>query len=71
MYKKAWAIEDILNLLEEEKGKHFDPELVDLFLNNLEHFLAAKVNIEADKDNLKLDTLMVDIHRVENILISN
>ncbi len=71
VYKKAWAIEDILNLLEEEKGKHFDPELVDLFLNNLEHFLAAKVNIEADKDNLKLDTLMVDIHRVENILISN
>ncbi|OBT16023.1 two-component system response regulator [Vibrio sp. UCD-FRSSP16_10] len=31
-YKKAWTVEDALNLLIEEKNKHFDPALVDLFL---------------------------------------
>jgi len=39
VYKKSWDIERIYNLLEDEKGKHFDPELVDLFLNNKEIFL--------------------------------
>ncbi|QYK00918.1 response regulator [Shewanella psychrotolerans] len=27
-YKKAWTIEDTMNLIESESGKHFDPELV-------------------------------------------
>ncbi|MBO2558051.1 response regulator [Shewanella algae] len=30
-YKKAWSIEDTMALLESESGKHFDPELVELF----------------------------------------
>jgi len=38
-YKKAWDLERILKLFEEEKGKHFDPKLVELFLNNLDRFL--------------------------------
>jgi len=27
-YKKAWTVEDAMNLIERESGKHFDPELV-------------------------------------------
>ncbi|WP_373034820.1 HD domain-containing phosphohydrolase [Sulfurimonas sp.] len=38
-YKKAWELEAILKLFEEEKGKHFDPKLIQLFQENLEHFL--------------------------------
>ncbi len=41
-YKKAWPLEDILNLLKQERGKHFDPKLIDLFLGNLELFLAIR-----------------------------
>ena len=41
-YKKAWDLEKILKLFEEEKGKHFDPKLVDLFLNNLDKFLLIR-----------------------------
>ncbi|MDC0932913.1 PAS domain S-box protein [Arcobacteraceae bacterium] len=38
-YKKAWTMENILELFEEEKGKQFDPNLIDLFFTNLSKFL--------------------------------
>jgi putative two-component system response regulator len=30
-YKKAWPVEDAMAYIKEQKGKHFDPDLVDLF----------------------------------------
>ncbi len=42
IYKKAWPLEDIYKLLKEEKGKHFDPNLIDVFFNNLDKFLEIK-----------------------------
>ncbi len=41
-YKKAWSLEKILKLFEKEKGRHFDPELVDIFLKNLDKFLLIR-----------------------------
>ena len=41
-YKKAWADEDIFKLLVDGKGKHFDPELVDVFIKNKEDFFAIR-----------------------------
>ncbi|MCQ8878208.1 DUF3369 domain-containing protein [Pseudoalteromonas shioyasakiensis] len=38
-YKKAWPIEDVLALIKEQRGKQFDPQLVDIFINNLALFL--------------------------------
>ncbi len=37
-YKKAWVDEDIFKLFKKEKGKHFDPKLVDLFFENIDKF---------------------------------
>ncbi|MGM0520174.1 MAG: HD domain-containing phosphohydrolase [Campylobacterota bacterium] len=34
-YKKAWSFQEALDLLNNEKGKHFDPLLVDLFMKNI------------------------------------
>ena len=34
-YKKAWPIEDAVALIEQEAGLHFDPALVDCFLQQL------------------------------------
>jgi len=42
VYKKAWPLEKILDYFITEKEKHFDPDLVELFLNNLDRFLAIK-----------------------------
>jgi len=36
VYKKAWSDEKIFKLFIEEKGKHFDPKIVDIFFNNLD-----------------------------------
>ncbi len=35
-YKKAWSQDKVLSLIQEEKGKHFDPSLVDLFIKNID-----------------------------------
>ena len=42
VYKKAWDLDKIIALFKEERGQHFDPFLVDLFLNNLDDFLKIK-----------------------------
>ena len=35
-YKEAWSFEKALNLLMKEKGQHFDPKIVDLFIQNID-----------------------------------
>ncbi|MCG8636017.1 MAG: HD domain-containing protein [Desulfobacterales bacterium] len=50
VYKKAWPMEKILTLFREERGKQFDPTLVDLFLNNLDKVLEIR---EQYKDQLE------------------
>ena len=41
-YKKAWELPRILELFEAEKGKHFDPRLMDLFMHHLDEFLVIR-----------------------------
>lgn len=41
-YKAAWSVEDAVRLLEEESGKHFDPELVRLFKQELPKIIDFK-----------------------------
>lgn len=36
VYKKAWEDERIFELFKEQKGKHFDPKLIDIFFENLD-----------------------------------
>lgn len=38
VYKKAWALEDVVGYIQSERGKHFDPILVDCFLDNIDLF---------------------------------
>lgn len=41
-YKEVWEDEKIFQLFKEEKGKHFDPKLIDLFFDNLDKFLQIR-----------------------------
>ncbi len=38
VYKPAMPLEKCVEIISEERGRHFDPRLVDLFLENLERF---------------------------------
>jgi response regulator RpfG family c-di-GMP phosphodiesterase len=39
-YKEAWPLKRTLQYLVEERGRRFDPELVDIFMQNLDQFVA-------------------------------
>ncbi len=41
-YKEPWPMERILQVIKTERGKQFDPELVDLMLSNKEKFLEIR-----------------------------
>ncbi|MFC6440880.1 two-component system response regulator [Bowmanella sp. JS7-9] len=48
-YKDAWPLEKALGFIQEQAGKHFDPALVTLFVENIEQILAIKARFE-DED---------------------
>ena len=39
VYKGPWPLGQILDYFREQRGRHFDPQLVDLFIDNIEEFL--------------------------------
>lgn len=42
VYKKAWDDERIFEMFKEERGKHFDPKLVDIFFEHLDEFIKIR-----------------------------
>ena len=45
-YKDAWNDDEIFKLFKEEKAKHFDPVLIDIFFDNLDAFLEIRENFK-------------------------
>ncbi|WP_208320304.1 response regulator [Hypnocyclicus thermotrophus] len=45
-YKEPWPSEKALNLIKEERGEHFHPELVDCFINIFDKILEVKLNFQ-------------------------
>lgn len=42
VYKRAWDDEKIFAMFKEERGKHFEPRLVDIFFEHLDEFLHVR-----------------------------
>ncbi|MCK9374419.1 MAG: HD domain-containing protein [Sulfuricurvum sp.] len=51
VYKQAWDDERIFNLFREERGKHFDPKLIDIFFDHLDEFLAIRDHLKDTIEN--------------------
>ena len=44
-YKEAWSIENVIEYIKEHRGSQFDPELVDIMMQNIDEFIAiAKIS---------------------------
>jgi PAS domain S-box-containing protein len=54
-YKKAWPLEKIYEFFKDGRSKHFDPQLIDLFFENIDEFLDIRSrynNIVEKEENL-------------------
>jgi response regulator RpfG family c-di-GMP phosphodiesterase len=45
MYKEPWSDESIFDYLKEQRSKHFDPKLIDLFFKHLDEILAVRTRL--------------------------
>ncbi len=50
VYKEAWSLEKVVEWLGEQRGIHFDPHLVDIFLADIDEFVAIYNQYPADKE---------------------
>jgi putative two-component system response regulator len=80
-YKESMPLEKVLTIMKKDTPSHFDPELMKIFLDNLEKFLEIKeifkdencqplhkeVKIQSEK---KLSILFVDDNELNRILIT-
>ena len=51
VYKESMDLEKVLGIMKADTGTHFDPKLIELFLNNLDQFLEIKETYK-DDDNV-------------------
>ena len=49
-YKKAWPVEDAVKELEQQAGRHFEPLLVELFVENLEEIMEIRERFHDQED---------------------
>lgn len=48
-YKKAWDVEAAVSYLRENRGKHFDPQCVDVFLEKFDEVLAIRKRFQDEQ----------------------
>ena len=47
-YKEAWTVEQTMAEMNAQKGRHFEPRLVELLEQNLDEILTIKAQFEDD-----------------------
>ncbi|MEZ9409069.1 response regulator [Vibrio lentus] len=50
-YKEAWSIEKAIELIQEQAGQHFDPNLVPVFISKLDEMLIIKGSFADEQDH--------------------
>jgi len=49
-YKKPYPLEVACDIIRKERGEHFDPDLVDIFLKDIDEFSKIKEEVNSGKD---------------------
>ena len=66
VYKRAWDIDRVLDFLGEERGRHFDPRVVDLFLRNSAAIVDISLSLP-DEERCTLSSLYDNIEITESM----
>jgi len=53
-YKPAWSADDVVHLLNTQRGKHFDPECVDAFMSRFSEVRKIQALLRDDHDGMDL-----------------
>lgn len=61
IYKKAWSMDRVLEFMQDQKEKHFDPDLIDILLHHIEDFLEIKNQFNDDFNNLLDDYFSIGV----------
>lgn len=56
-YKKRWEIQDAFDFLDENKGSHFDPVLVELFIKNKNEVIRIHEENKDEVDENEIETI--------------
>ncbi|MFP5212020.1 MAG: HD-GYP domain-containing protein, partial [Acidobacteriota bacterium] len=51
-YKEPFPVEESFAVIREERGRHFDPQVVDAFFDITDEILAIKNKYQEDRDSL-------------------
>ena len=62
VYRKAFGFTDAVGMMKDGRGSHFDPDLLDLFLANLDQVVKAK-ELNADEDGSTSHLSVVTTYR--------
>ena len=57
-YKKPLSHEEAVEMISQERGRHFDPQIVDIFIENQEVFLRIKRFVEFEENPESIHDLM-------------
>jgi len=49
-YKVPYPIEVAVDIIKKERGEHFDPDVADIFLENIDEFIKIKKEVGSDED---------------------
>lgn len=49
-YKPAWTLDDVLELIKEQRAKHFDPKIVDAFFECIDELLDANKHLTDNEE---------------------
>lgn len=51
-YKKTFSLETAINIIKKERGQHFDPDMLDIFLANMDEIIKIRTSVK--KDNFSI-----------------
>jgi len=62
-YKESYPVEVTLEIIRKERGRHFDPDMTDVFLENIDEILKIKSEIDSAEDVAQSDFVLSERDR--------